>query len=1024
MPRSFRFEPPAPRPGSLTRPRLLRALLGRWDHRVTTVVGGPGLGKTTLLAQALAENQLAPRGDDVWLGLGPGDAEGHALARDALAALAAGTDAAALADAEDREPDAASVADAAWRRSPTAVCLVLDDVHVLAPDSRGALWLADLIDALPANAHVVLAGRWAPAVPLARLAAQGSLLRLTEDDLRFSEDELAGFAARRGVEAAQLDESGGWPAMAELAASVGRDLAGEYLWEEILEPLGPERRRVLAIVSDLGGADDALAGAAMGGPVALGRMLDGVPLVAQGTGGWRVPHPLWATAKALALPDDQRRAMRARAVEHLVSQHRYDDAITLAAEAELTDLVPAVLRAASIGPDRPPTRWLERWLADLPPEVLGTPGAALAAGVRAAAVSPTEAAGPLREVIDLCRTAGDVEGELSAIAVLGRVAWWRSDLALLGEIFPRVLELEAEGEPLAGAIAAVGRAVLADLGGDDEAVLAHLDGVRPGLLDDQWQAVTDWLRASVLAGMGDADGAIAMLDGIHRSPDPAFLLTVEGTRMTTRWSQGHVDDVVAALPSIVDRIRAAGVVHNLQVATTQAAFGSAWVGDVESAGRYLAEARQAQRDAGEDTSPRLTLAEAACLLAGGDEPGAAAVIEAAARTLTDPNREPERRAWRNGLALTYVLVPALRPRWDAADLHGHLAVARRLAAAVVAEREGRGRPGELDLPDPGMVRAVLPLRLAVELALGLEAAGRPEGGELLEALGTRGRDAVRAMAAGGAPHTRSARSLLAAVPAPPPSVTDVGVLGPLQICRDGEAVTDGDIRRERVRELLAFLVGHRTTTRAAITAALWPDLDERAAANNLRVTTNYLKRLLEPWRAPNDPSYFVRGDGATVTLVTGDRLRIDADLFDGHLARAARAEADGTPSLALEHSLAAVDLYRGQAHDGVADAEWVDVDRDHFRSRFVAAATRGGELLLGLDDLDRAEQVARRAVAADPWAEDAHGVLVAAALARGDRSAARRALDRSLGALADLGVDPSPRTQSLRRRVRGAGASA
>jgi DNA-binding SARP family transcriptional activator len=51
-------------------------------------------------------------------------------------------------------------------------------------------------------------------------------------------------------------------------------------------------------------------------------------------------------------------------------------------------------------------------------------------------------------------------------------------------------------------------------------------------------------------------------------------------------------------------------------------------------------------------------------------------------------------------------------------------------------------------------------------------------------------------------------------------------------------------------------------------------------------------------------------------------------------------------------------------------------------------------------------------------------VLVAAALARGDRSAARRALDRSLAALADLGVDPSPRTQSLRRRVRGADASA
>ena len=42
--------------------------------------------------------------------------------------------------------------------------------------------------------------------------------------------------------------------MAELVASVGGELAGDYLWEEVLEPLGPERRRVLAVLSDLGAA--------------------------------------------------------------------------------------------------------------------------------------------------------------------------------------------------------------------------------------------------------------------------------------------------------------------------------------------------------------------------------------------------------------------------------------------------------------------------------------------------------------------------------------------------------------------------------------------------------------------------------------------------------------------------------------------------------------------------------------------------------------------------------------------------
>ena len=111
--------------------------------------------------------------------------------------------------------------------------------------------------------------------------------------------------------------------------------------------------------------------------------------------------------------------------------------------------------------------------------------------------------------------------------------------------------------------------------------------------------------------------------------------------MTARWSQGDVDDVVEELPSILDRIRAAGVVHNLLVATAQAVVrGPGWA-TWRGAGRYLAEARQAQGTPGGDASPRLALAEAACLLAGGDEPGAAAVIEAAARTAsTGSDRRP------------------------------------------------------------------------------------------------------------------------------------------------------------------------------------------------------------------------------------------------------------------------------------------------------------------------------------------------------------------------------------------------
>jgi DNA-binding SARP family transcriptional activator len=326
---------------------------------------------------------------------------------------------------------------------------------------------------------------------------------------------------------------------------------------------------------------------------------------------------------------------------------------------------------------------------------------------------------------------------------------------------------------------------------------------------------------------------------------------------------------------------------------------------------------------------------------------------------------------------------------------------------------------ELDLSSMSRVRSGLHHRFAVELALGLQAAGRPEGATLLEALGPRGRDAMRAEAATRTPRAKLAKSLLAAVPAPPAHHTEIAVLGPLALARNGEPIADRDLKRERVRALLAFLVGHRKTRRAAIMATLWPDLEERAAANNLRVTMTYLLRVLEPARSAREPAYHIRIDGQSVTLVTSDWLRIDADRFNEHVTRAARAESDGTPSLALEHNLAAVALYRGEAHEGVADADWIALEREHFRVRFVAAATRAGELLVARGDVDEAERVARRAIEVDPWAEDAYAVLVSVALARRDRSAARRTLDRGLAALTDLGVEPSEDTRRLRRRLRG-----
>src|SRR5687768_8637174 len=207
MSRSFRLAPPEPRPDALPRPRLMRLMVGRWDHPVTTLVGGPGLGKTTVLVQAMVENALTRRGNDVWVGLEAYDVEPERLSRDVAAALA-GPGAPVLEAAGPLEPE--TIAEALWQRSPVKTCLVFDDVHRLAAGSPGAAWLAGLVERLPTNAHVVLSGRAQPPLPLSRLGVRAELLALDEDALRFTGDELARFAALRGRDVDLLDGTAGW----------------------------------------------------------------------------------------------------------------------------------------------------------------------------------------------------------------------------------------------------------------------------------------------------------------------------------------------------------------------------------------------------------------------------------------------------------------------------------------------------------------------------------------------------------------------------------------------------------------------------------------------------------------------------------------------------------------------------------------------------------------------------------------------------------------------------------------------
>ena len=184
VPRPFRFRRPTAPPRCLARPRLLEVMARRWDHRVVTVVAGPGFGKTALLVAAMTHSR-PEEGLDIWLSCEPGDRSATHLAG-ALARVLGLPSGADL----DR------ILDAVWSRAPGKVCLILDDVHEIPAGSDGAALLARLATDLAGNGHLVLASRDGVPVPLARLAAGGQLIRLSEPDLVFDPIELEAFRRR------------------------------------------------------------------------------------------------------------------------------------------------------------------------------------------------------------------------------------------------------------------------------------------------------------------------------------------------------------------------------------------------------------------------------------------------------------------------------------------------------------------------------------------------------------------------------------------------------------------------------------------------------------------------------------------------------------------------------------------------------------------------------------------------------------------------------------------------------------
>jgi DNA-binding SARP family transcriptional activator len=189
----------------------------------------------------------------------------------------------------------------------------------------------------------------------------------------------------------------------------------------------------------------------------------------------------------------------------------------------------------------------------------------------------------------------------------------------------------------------------------------------------------------------------------------------------------------------------------------------------------------------------------------------------------------------------------------------------------------------------------------------------------------------------------------------------------------------------RAEHLLAFLALGQDLTRTAVSARLWPDLDEAQARGCLRSTL---------WRLP-------RPDGLPLVATPGDRLYLTS-FVQVDITRLRERLDQWLPGDAPTVQIGPLgwDLLPSW-YD-----EWLVIDRERQRQIRLHALERMSEWYGGAEMFDRAIEAALHAIAGDPLRESAHRCLIRAHLAEGNHSEARRQVDNYRALLADAGIPP------------------
>jgi len=992
-----RSVPPSDPGDWVARPELLAVLDGALGRRLTTVVAGPGCGKTTLLASWARTKPCA------WYTLTSADGDLPVLARglsDALRVRLPG-----LLDPLVRFDDPADVAvglaDELERECGTDLVLVVDDVGELGAGTPSMRLLQTLCRQAPPVLHLVLSSRTRLPLSIERLRGRGQVLELDGAMLAFTAAETADVVTRMlghgepGVLAGQLHEiTQGWPAATRLAvewlrhrrpaergqaltelARPGGPLFG-YLAEEVCPPDDPTLRALLPVVAPLPRFGVELC-------AALGIRVDAVELTGCGPfvrrdpdrQGWFMLAPLIRDfAVARAAPDVLRRAM---------------DWFTAGGH-----LVDALRCALALGePDR-----IAGFLADHGRALLGR--VAVADVLAAASELPVRLRSEPIERLDA--EARLVHGDWNGTLGANPPAWLICRVhEARGELDEAVAMLDGTTDDQALLLSCAAGAALRR-GLDRCRGLAERALVAAGS-DDRALAAAHTALLMIASADGDPGGVEAHADAAvaaaRRSRDVLAEIPIAIHRAADRIDRGAYAQALRELDTALELAERAGDAVGLahgryRRGTAHLGLGrlDVAIGDLEvsrtayqrlesrDVARPLLGLAQAYRERGDATQARSRYAEA---VAWAERSGDVAVLAAALAGLAGALavEDPPRAA---ALARR-----ALKCAPSTGRVAALLAAGRVALDGGAIEQAGRWAAEAIEVAGARRDRAGL------AEALELRAAADPDHTTQLPAM----REAAGIWAELGN-SVASARNAAARARTPVHDSVEVRTLGGFSVLRDGRAVRAPEWNSKKARDLLKLLISRRgrPTPREVLIETIWPEEDPVRCANRLSVALSKVRAVLDPGHR-YAPDHFVPTDKHIVGLTN---LRVDVVEF------LAAASGIAGRNVRREELRAVEACYTGDFLEEDLYEDWTVSLREQARAAYLVVARALARAAGEAGDDEEAVRCHLRVLERDPYDEEAHLGRTVVLAAAGRHGQARACYRSYVARMAELDIEPAP----------------